>query len=715
MEHFKKLGCTGFDESKQADRLISDCTNEYINDKFSIEEIKQCVKKLKAMKACGVDNIHNEFLKNCPTEIIMAITDFFNIVLDTRIVPTEWTIGLIIPLYKNKGAKSDPDCYRGITLLSCMGKLFTAVVNDRLANFLNATGTIGDEQAGFRPDHSTVDHIFTLHCIIDFYLQKKQRLYCAFIDYRKAFDLVSRSNLWVKLLKSGINGKILSVIQNLYAAAKSCVMIGDAISQSFPCNIGVRQGENLSPLLFAIYLNDFEFFVSRQFGGLKNLSSSYSTYLSDDTVEVFLKLYVLLYADDTIVMAETKEELQKALDAVSEYCKMWELQVNTSKTKIVIFSKGKIRNIPAFTFDENPLEVCDDYVYLGTTFNYNGSFSKAMNKQVVQARKATFVLMKKNQCLQLSIDVQCELFDQMIAPILLYGSEVWGFANVEVIEKFHRWFLKYILKLSSRTPNPMVYGETGRTELILMIKYRMVNFWAKLASGSTHKLSNCMYKLMHAMHFDRACFFSSSWIDSVKSTLDSCGMSHVWHTSPGEMNRLWLKKALKLRLNDIFHQKWNMMLNDNSRCTNYRIFKDSLNAEDYLIKLDAKERICLSRYRCRNIRLPISNESANAQKCSLCNKEDLGDEFHYIMDCEFFKTERLKLLGNLAVKNTMIFKRIMNPSDIAQQKKLSKFVLLISQKMSVKMAPPRIPSVNINIGTSTRSGRRIKRPVILDL
>ena len=89
----------------------------------------------------------------------------------------------------------------------------------------------------------------------------------------------------------------------------------------FACNIGVREGKNLSPLLFAIYLNDFEYFVSRQYKGLNYLSTEICTHLSDDDIEVFLRLYVLLYADDTIVLAESAEELQSALSAVPQYCK----------------------------------------------------------------------------------------------------------------------------------------------------------------------------------------------------------------------------------------------------------------------------------------------------------------------------------------------------------------------------------------------------------
>ena len=99
-------------------------------------------------------------------------------------------------------------------------------------------------------------------------------------------------------------------------------------------------------------------------------------YVCDDDIEMFLKLYVLLYADDTIIMAESPEELQNAMNAVYEYCDLWKLTVNTSKTKVVIFSRGKVRNIPTFIFGKDNLEIVDDYTYLGIIFNFNGKFKK---------------------------------------------------------------------------------------------------------------------------------------------------------------------------------------------------------------------------------------------------------------------------------------------------------------------------------------------------
>ena len=99
----------------------------------------------------------------------------------------------------------------------------------------------------------------------------------------------------MKLISTGINGNILRVIHNLYAGAKSCVKLNGSVSSYFNCNVGVRQGENLSPLLFAIFLNDFEYCLSKKYDGLSHLSNDVNELLSDDDVELFIKLYTFVF------------------------------------------------------------------------------------------------------------------------------------------------------------------------------------------------------------------------------------------------------------------------------------------------------------------------------------------------------------------------------------------------------------------------------------
>ena len=112
----------------------------------------------------------------------------------------------------------------------------------------------------------------------------------------------------------------------------------------------------------------------------------------------------------------------------------------------------------------------------------NNNFKKAINKQVSQARRALFSLKSKILSLRLPIDIQLELFDHLILPILLYGSELWGSENISQIETFFLRYCKDLLSVHRRTPNCMVYGEIGRQKLEKIVYQRML-FWYRLVSG----------------------------------------------------------------------------------------------------------------------------------------------------------------------------------------------------------------------------------------
>ena len=198
-----------------------------------------------------------------------------------------------------------------------------------------------EEQAGFRKGYNTIDHIFNLKCLVDMYLHRKKQLFCAFIDYRKAFDSVNRIALWQKLIQQNINGKMLRVIHSMYNNAKSCVRQNSKLSNYFFTNVGVRQGENLSPILFSLFLNDLVDFIARGYDGLTDITNTAHLVFDNDDAEVYFELYLLLYADDTVVLAESKEQLQAALNSMYFYSQTWKLEVNPSKTKVVIFSKRR--------------------------------------------------------------------------------------------------------------------------------------------------------------------------------------------------------------------------------------------------------------------------------------------------------------------------------------------------------------------------------------
>jgi exonuclease III len=192
-EHFESLNVLDDKDDSFDIPSLTSINNSPLNDLITNNEIDTCINKLKNNKACGYDRIINEFIMCSAISMSNLYKTFFNLVLTTGIVPEDWVIGIIKPIYKNKGSRLDTDNYRGITLLSCMGKLFTFILNERLKLFLEYNKILCEEQAGFRKGYSTSDHIFTLNFIIGLYLNKGKRLYGAFVDYRKVFLIYSTS------------------------------------------------------------------------------------------------------------------------------------------------------------------------------------------------------------------------------------------------------------------------------------------------------------------------------------------------------------------------------------------------------------------------------------------------------------------------------------------------------------------------------------------
>ena len=203
------------------------------------EEFEAAINKLKANKSPGIDNILNEVIRIGKEAIKGHLVNLFNRILDTGKYPALWSFGLIIPIHK-KDDRSKVENYRGITLLSAQGKIFTSILNNRLHEYVVQKGILKAEQCGFRKMHGTVDSIFTLKTLIDKYVKSKPQkhrnlLFPCFVDFRKAFDCIPRQKLVDKLNKEGVHGRFLDVLIFMYSTDKSEVKIDDKLTQSFTC------------------------------------------------------------------------------------------------------------------------------------------------------------------------------------------------------------------------------------------------------------------------------------------------------------------------------------------------------------------------------------------------------------------------------------------------------------------------------------------------
>ena len=136
-----------------------------------------------------------------------------------------WSKAIICSLHKGGDVNKESN-YRGISLLSVCSKIFTKILNKRLVKWAEANGQYYEEQAGYRDGYSTIDHMFTLYTLAQKYLSKPNgRFYVLFVDMSKAYDKIPHALLWQRLIKIGLHGRVLKILQSMYSKLKSCVRI----------------------------------------------------------------------------------------------------------------------------------------------------------------------------------------------------------------------------------------------------------------------------------------------------------------------------------------------------------------------------------------------------------------------------------------------------------------------------------------------------------
>jgi hypothetical protein len=238
---------------------------------------------------------------------VQWMVDLCNIVVKEGKVPDDWSTSWIVSVYKGKGDAMDCGSYRGIKLLEHAMKVFERVIETRIRKAVK----IDDMQFGFQSGKGTTDATFIVRQLQEKYMAAKKDLWLAFVDLEKAFDRVPRDILWWSLRELGVEESIVRVVKSMYVGSTTAVKLRNGVSERFEVKVGVHQGSVLSPLLFIIVL---EALTRKCRRGLP---------------------YELLFADDLILMAESKELLLERLSLWKGNMEAKGLKVNVGKTKVM--------------------------------------------------------------------------------------------------------------------------------------------------------------------------------------------------------------------------------------------------------------------------------------------------------------------------------------------------------------------------------------------
>ena len=614
----------------------------------------------------GVDLLIPEIFIESNTILSPILCRLFNFMYNNAVYPDSWTRGIIVPVPK-KGNINDINNYRGITLTSIFSKIFSILLDNRLRKWSEENNLLSDLQYGFRKNRSTIDCVFVLNSIINkLIIAEKRKLYCAFIDFRKAFDMVYRNGIWFKLLNSGVSSKMVNMLQSIYKSVKSCVKVNGHLTDYFESYMGVKQGEPLSPLMFILFLNDIS----------SAINDNHIDSLSLDEIQIFM----LLFADDTVIFSYSKEGLQILLNNLHDYCTEWGISVNIDKTVVMVFKSGNRPTSVDLFYGNDILKNVSSFTYLGVTLTANGKFYQTQKALATQANKALFSLNSLFEKVSLNVTEKLKLFDTMILPVLTYGSEVWGFHAAPDIERVHLKFMKRILGVRPQTTNVAIYGELGRVPLNVIRKKRILKYWFKIIK-SEGSLINKLFKYQIENNYNN----DAMWADQVKNLLSELGFSYLWQNN--NITELQLKCIIQ-RLYDQYFQKFYSDIRTSTKLSTYNLLKNEFVVEKYITCVtNDKHRIALTRLRCSAHKLAIEegrfrNIDRAQRKCNMCNLGCIENEYHFLLICPFYRDLRISILpryyNNWPTQQK--FLNLMKSSQTSVLKKLAKYVYMATAR-----------------------------------
>ena len=329
--------------------------------KTSEREVLQILNSLDCNKSTGPDEIPAKLLKLTALIIAEPLSKLFNMSLSSGVYPSKFKEANIKPIFKNKGSPSDYSCYRPISLLSSLSKVFERIVYKRIYSHISEHSLLTDKQSGYRRNHSTEQQLLYLTHNLYKSLDSGRDFTAIYLDISRYFDKIWHDGLLHKCRHDfGITDSLFDWLKSYLCDRKHRVQINSAFSTTQTTNAGCPQGSVLGPLLALMYLDK-----------LSGRTKNDILFFADDTS---------LYASHTTADIDTVQlSLQHDLDEIHKYGREWAITFNTSKTVQQTFSHRHQHTPPALTFGGDIIPIHDNHTHLGMTFSKDLRFHQHVN------------------------------------------------------------------------------------------------------------------------------------------------------------------------------------------------------------------------------------------------------------------------------------------------------------------------------------------------
>ena len=430
----------------------------------SEQEVRCEIQRLKSNKSPGPDELHPLFFKQGGERLVACFTKLLQSVWNDEVIPNDWSASTVVPIFK-KGARTQCENHRGISLISVASKVLASIILRRL--LAHREKQTRENQCGFRPGRGCIDHIFTLRQLLESRHSFGQPTIIVFLDLKAAFDSVDRQALWQCLLTKGIPSKYLNILKALYHDSRGRVKVYGKLSPEFTTSSGVRQGCPLSPFLFNFVIDM-----------ILELSLSSS---NDCGVELLPggRLTDIEYADDIALLGTDPSKMQLLLSNLGDVSAQFGLHFAPSKCKVLLQDWSGLQ--PSLMVSGEPLAVVDKFTYLGSCISSNANVVDEITAQITKARQVFGKLQHLWRQRTISLRVKGRIYQAAVRSVLLYGSETWPVRSEDIrrLATFDHRCLRNIAgvwwehRMNNSKVRHMVLGAQARSISELMTLHRL--------------------------------------------------------------------------------------------------------------------------------------------------------------------------------------------------------------------------------------------------
>ena len=447
--------------------------NPTMTEEFTIVELNEAIKHLKAKKAPGKDMITNEMVKNLGSIAKKKLLDIFNQSWNTGVFPHSWKEAILIPILKKGKDRHNKSSYRPISLLSCLGKTMERMVNKRLQYHLEKNRLINPTQSGFRKNRNTEDQVAYITQEIENGFQQKMKTLAVFVDLSKAFDKVWKEGLLLKLTRKNVNNKMFSWIKSYLFQRTARVKLDGHTSNIVKLREGVPQGGVISPTLFIVFIDDIT----------DKLTSHISRALHADDLAIWTM------AEHTATAAY---RMQEALNRISAWADEWLVTINRTKTEATHFSLSPTKEVYSLKIDDKEIPQQETLTYLGVKLDRRLTWTNHLNTMESKAIKKMAIL-KKLAGTQWGANsrILTQVFTGTVRPHLEYASPSWSTAaktNTARLSKVQNAALRIITGGMRTTPITAMEKTAGLHSLEERRQEKLLRLSEKLRRMPSHPL-----------------------------------------------------------------------------------------------------------------------------------------------------------------------------------------------------------------------------------